>query len=173
MFLINSQNVLDLLIKSIRTLPCRYQNTALSVSKHCRVAIKTLPVSVVFTTNKILFFGVWFRNDLFDRQPCRIHHHALSVMHYYVLCSYLQYENSLNLYSFKHIWNTWWRKLMIIIIIVILKRVNWKKTEWRLIKYYVSLRPRSGTAIKAGGAEFTHFSYFFLLNPLTTNVPII
>ena len=145
----------------IKTLPCRYQNTNVSVS-------------VVFTTNKILFFGVWFRNDLFDWQPCRIHHHALSVMHYYVLCSYLQYENSPNLYSFKHIWNKWWRKLIIIIIIVILKRVNWKKkTEWRLIEYYVSLRPRSGTAIKVGGAEFTHFSYFFSLNPLTTNVAII
>lgn len=53
------------------------------------------------------------------------------------------------------------------------KELTEKKTEWRLIEYYVSLRPRSATAIKAGGAEFTHFSYFFLLNPLTTNVPII
>ena len=44
MFLIiNSENVLDLLIKSIRTLPCRYQNTAVSVSKLCRVGTKTLP----------------------------------------------------------------------------------------------------------------------------------
>ena len=109
----------------IKTLPCRYQNTNVSVS-------------VVFTTNKILFFGVWFRNDLFDWQPCRIHHHALSVMHYYVLCSYLQYENSPNLYSFKHIWNKWWRKLIIIIIIVILKRVNWKKnrmTSYRVLRF--------------------------------------